>query len=196
MHKISVFLLTVFLASCGSSSTNTEPPKQPVIVEPVGKDTIVIHSNTDNKSLSGSSIDNQAIIINATYSQAERDKPGFSLLDSVILGENKNCIDCFSLSKFFDFYHRDNNIQIFITVQDSLTLGFVEAILSNRGYQAVLVSSDEQLLLSSQYNYELALIGETSNANIDWHITDNKDCSAKCISPINTGLGEFDAVID
>ena len=57
------------------------------------------------------------------------------------------------------------------------------------------MSTNEDLLLNAAYNYPMAIIGESSNANIDWHITSNSDCDAKCISPVDVGDGVFDGVI-
>ena len=120
----------------------------------------------------------------------------FLITEAVILGDDKDCIDCYDLSKFLDFYERDHAIQVFISIEDELTFGFVEALVSSRGNNnIVLVSSSEELLLNAQYSYPLAFVGESLSNSIDWHITTNSDCSAKCINPNGDGVGIFDGVI-
>lgn len=195
---IKILLLTVLLSACGGSST----PEKPPIIKPPVKDTLIIHRNTDNTSLNGASIDNEAIILSAVFSQSERDRleqcnyTCFNLNESVILGDDKDCIDCYDLSKFLNFYERDHDVMVFITVEDELTFGFVEGMASMNGYSnIVLVSSSEELLLNAEYNYSNAIIGESSNVSIDWHITSNSECSAKCINPDGVGVGLFDGVI-
>lgn len=200
MNKL--ILLVLLLSACGGSKV---APPVVVIDEPIEspvKETLLIRSNDDNKTLVTIkyAADNnyEAMILNATYSQVYRDGIAdcancFSLVRSVILGDDKYCEDCYPLMPAIEYLYRSPGIKVFIVVQDKLTIDFVGAILSTYGFDAVLVSTDEDLLLSSDYNYELALIGETDNINIKWHITDNVNCSAKCISPADA-IG-FDAVI-
>ena len=202
---IKYILIAIALSGCGGGSSSLDKPvtKPPVIIDPPVKDTLIIHRNNDDTSLSGASVDNGAIIVNAVFSQFERDRVEacnftcFSLLDSVILGDDKGCIDCLELSKFLDFYERDHNIQVFIVVEDELSFMFTEGLASSKGYSnIVLVSTNEDLLLNAAYNYPIAIIGESNNTGIDWHITSNSDCSAKCVNPDGDGLGVYDGIIN
>ena len=199
--KSLVMVFCFVLSACGGSTpVNPEPV---VIIQPlpVEKETLLIYDNGGDGSLDTikHAINNgyEAMILNVTYSQVYRDSIAdcvncFSLVRSVIIGNDKNCADCFVLASAFDYLKP--NMKTFLIINDELTLGFVEALITSKGYSdIVLVSSDEQLLINSSYNYELALIGETNNNNIDWHITENKDCSAKCVSPI--GSSGFDGSI-
>ena len=174
---LTMLLPLLLLTGCGGSNVENAYHKKgdsPSIVD--NKNTLKINRSDEpnsyaeiNKIVSSGS---KAIILNATYSQLYRDQIGdnysqFVLPMSVVLGKDKNCVDCLTLSPILNSILHNGDITLFIIIEDQLTLGFVEGILSR-----------------------------TSNTNIDWHITDNKDCSAKCISPTNVGLGEFDAVID
>ena len=203
---LTMLLLLILLTGCGGSDVeNVYKANDSLFVVDESKDTLIINRSDESSSYAEIntivSSGSKASILNATYSQLYRDQIGanywqFVLSMSVILGQDKSCIDCLTLSPILNSILNNGDITLFIIIEDQLTLGFVEGILSTSGMSAVLVSSNEDLLINSEYNYQLALIGETSNPNIDWHITDNKDCSAKCISPTNAGLGEFDAVID
>lgn len=197
MSKL-ILALTILLSACGGSSSTVESPKP---VEPPIKSTLIIKSNVDNNTLDGSLLNYESVIIEATFSQVYRDSIAdcsacFELTSAVILGGDIDCIDCMRLNTMLDYLERDNGVQVFITVRDELSFGFVEGLISQRGYSdIVIVSHDEGLLTSSIYNYPSAIIGESSNGNIDWHITSNSDCSAMCINPDGNGAGVFDGVI-
>jgi len=203
MNKF-ILVISIVLSACGGSTAPTVESK-PVVIDkpaPIEKQSLLIYDNGGDQTLGtiNYAIDNgyKAIILDVTYSQVYRDSVAdcpacFVLARSVIISDDKGCDDCFSLSPPL-FRLMNNNMKVFLVVNDELTLHFAEYIASQAGYaDIVLTSTNEELLLSQRYNYELALIGEADNNNIDWHITENKDCSAKCISP--SGLSSFDGAI-
>jgi hypothetical protein len=204
MNKLIIALIFLLSACGGSSSTPTVEP--PVIEPPVVKDTLLIYKSTDYTSLTSVSNaiyhdDFKAVIVHTTYDKAVHDTaqhcPGcFELTNSVILGEDPECTDCLRLNTFLDYSERDHSVKVFVVIEDSLSFAFAEQMISQRGYSdIVLVSSNEELLLSARYNYELAMIGEPAALYADWIITTDSDCSAKCINPNGEGAGVFDGVI-
>ena len=114
----------------------------------------------------------------------------------MIIGDDADCKDCLKLSTFLDYTERDFSTKTFVVIEDSLTFGFAQEIISQRGYSdIVLVSSSEDILIESVYGYELAFIGDSSI--YDWNITTNKSCPTKCIHPLTTNdvTGDYDGVI-
>tara|TARA_R110002096_G_scaffold269854_1_gene463749 strand:- start:18 stop:623 length:606 start_codon:yes stop_codon:yes gene_type:complete len=199
---IKLLIAALILTGCGGGGSEAKTEKPPVAIETPVKDTLIIHRNTVYTSSTSISTDIKAIITKAVFSQEDRYRLDncnytcFSPEDSILLGDDKDCADCVLLNHLLYRYERDNGVQVFIIIEDELTLLLTEELLSRRGYSnIVLVSSSEELLLSASYNYSTAIIGESTDTNIDWHITSNKDCSAKCISQVDVGFGVFDGVI-
>ena len=192
MNKL-ILALTILLSACGEPVPETMPETAPV------KDTLIIFDNGNYQAID-KSLDYEAMIVNVSYSQASVDDARkcplcFVVETGVILGDDKDCAECLLLPEFLDYYERDRGVKVFIVFSDILSFRFAERILANGWYSdVVLVSANEDLLNDASYNYELALIGETDNTNIDYHITGNSECSAKCISP-SGGVGLFDGVI-
>ena len=202
----SVFIalaVTVILSGCGGSTPETVKVEPIEIIKPV-IDTLVIHRNTEYKygSMDGMPSDAEAVITSVVFSQKDRERllkcnyTCFIPALSVILGDDKDCVDCKLLTRFLDPYESRHGMTVFLVIEDALTFSFAQHLAGKYGHSnVVLVSSNEELLLKAEYNYPLAIIGESTDSNIDWHITSNSECSAKCINPNGEGLGEFDGTI-
>lgn len=198
------YLIVLLLVGCGGGGSSEPVTPVTPIIEPVKKDTITIYNNTDYTSLNGASSavqNHSAVIVKAVYSQESRERVNncqncFTLIDSVIIGDDMECEDCLRLSSFLDYTERDHSLKTFIVIEDDLTLTFAQEIVSTRGYSDIIfVSSSDEILDSIVYNYELALIGESSK--YEWNITTTKDCPSKCIHPLtnNNVAGDYDGVI-
>lgn len=205
-----LLILTMLLSGCGGKSSPTDILPVPVPVPEPVVNTVHIYKNENHNNISdiGNAINNgfDTVYLTTTYSQENRDivercgPECFKLTDSMILGDDKDCVDCLRLSVALD-YLTEQGIEPYIVVSDSLSSDFAENLASMRGYNIVLTSPDNLILGDAQYNYPLALLvpsGEyEANNNIDYYIVDQSNidkCESKCIATNITALNLVDGV--
>jgi len=195
MNKLIICLVFV-LSACGGGSGNPTTPE--IIKEPPVKETIFIYNNKDSITLNqigAAAADGyKHIQITVVYDANERkrvedcDYSCFYLLDSVIVGDDSECLDCMRMVEVTN-YAVELGLTLFVVTNDDLSFSFAESIASEQGLTDIVFMSESlDTLNNSQYNYEKGMIGYTNQEllNIDYVVTDLASCTIKCIASEST----------